>query len=39
MEKMENIKKILLWIDPDIFGEENKSYLEKIKNNFNYLRN
>ena len=36
---MENIKKILLWIDPDIFGEENKSYLEKIKNNFNYFIN
>ena len=36
---MEKIKKILLWIDPNIFGEENQIFLEKIKNTFNYFIN
>ena len=34
---MEEIKKILIWTDPNVFNEENQIFLDKIKKNFNYF--
>ena len=36
---MENIKKNLFWIDPNVFGTHNESVLNKIKSSFNYFNN
>ena len=34
---MEEVKKILIWTDPNVFNEENQIFLDKIKKNFNYF--